>query len=226
MTLLQVMPEDRPEVVELRTRDEQVIADALRPVGVDYFHWELRELPADATPADFLAAYQDRVDALSAEGGYTVVDAVGLVPEDTDEYREKSASARGSFLSEHRHAEDEVRFFAAGRGCFYLHVDGKVMAVVCEAGDLIFSDTNRDGVINHVSLYIGDGKILHTYRVGIGVTISEFEGSTWDKTYVTARRVIPADTSSDNGQSQTDQATTTDDKESTDMNDSGIFFFY
>ncbi len=95
-----------------------------------------------------------------------------------------------------------------------------------QAGDLIFSDTNRDGVINHVSLYIGDGKILHTYRVGIGVTISEFEGSTWDKTYVTARRVIPADASSDNGQSQTDQATTTDDKESTDMNDSGLFFFY
>ena len=72
-----------------------------------------------------------------------------------------------------------------------------------QAGDLIFSDTNRDGVINHVSLYIGDGKILHTYRVGIGVTISEFEGSTWDKTYVTARRVIPADATTDNGQSQT-----------------------
>ncbi|RJQ79010.1 cupin domain-containing protein [Pseudonocardiaceae bacterium YIM PH 21723] len=137
MTLLQVMPEDRPEVVELRTRDEQVIADALRPIGVDYFHWELQDLPAGATPADFLAAYQEQVDALSAEGGYTVVDAVGLRPADTEEYREKSVKARGSFLSEHRHAEDEVRFFAAGRGCFYLHVDGKVMAVVCEAGDLI-----------------------------------------------------------------------------------------
>ncbi|WP_372634134.1 C40 family peptidase [Cohnella sp.] len=72
-----------------------------------------------------------------------------------------------------------------------------------QAGDLVFSDTNRDGVINHVSLYIGDGKILHTYRVGIGVTISEFEGSTWDKTYVTARRVIPADATTDNGQTQT-----------------------
>ncbi|MFC4601225.1 C40 family peptidase [Cohnella hongkongensis] len=73
-----------------------------------------------------------------------------------------------------------------------------------QPGDLIFSDTNRDGVINHVSLYVGDGKILHTYRVGIGVTISDFEGSTWDKTYVTARRVIPADAASDGGQSRTD----------------------
>ncbi|ANY66135.1 cell wall-associated hydrolase [Paenibacillus sp. BIHB 4019] len=59
-----------------------------------------------------------------------------------------------------------------------------------KAGDLIFSDTNRDGVINHVSIYMGNGKLLHTYRKGIGVTISTFSGSTWDKTYVTARRVI------------------------------------
>ncbi|GIP21039.1 MULTISPECIES: C40 family peptidase [Paenibacillus] len=58
------------------------------------------------------------------------------------------------------------------------------------AGDLVFSDTNRDGVINHVSIYMGNGKLLHTYRVGVGVTISTFKGSTWDKTYVTARRVL------------------------------------
>lgn len=58
------------------------------------------------------------------------------------------------------------------------------------AGDLIFSDTNRDGKINHVSIYIGNGRLLHTYKVGVGVTISKFSGSAWDKTYVTARRVI------------------------------------
>nr|WP_123043622.1 C40 family peptidase [Cohnella candidum]AYQ75541.1 NlpC/P60 family protein [Cohnella candidum] len=59
-----------------------------------------------------------------------------------------------------------------------------------QPGDLIFSDTNRDGIINHVSIYIGGGQLLHTYRVGIGVTISNFAGSTWDRTFVTARRVI------------------------------------
>ncbi len=59
-----------------------------------------------------------------------------------------------------------------------------------QPGDLIFSDTNRDGSINHVSIYMGNNKILHTYRKGIGVTISSFKGSTWDKTYVTARRVM------------------------------------
>jgi cell wall-associated NlpC family hydrolase len=59
-----------------------------------------------------------------------------------------------------------------------------------QPGDLVFSDTNKDGVINHVSIYMGDGKLLHTYRKGIGVTISDFDGSTWDKTFVTARRVL------------------------------------
>ncbi|GIP21038.1 C40 family peptidase [Paenibacillus sp. J22TS3] len=59
-----------------------------------------------------------------------------------------------------------------------------------QPGDLVFSDTNRDGVINHVSIYMGNGKLLHTYRVGIGVTISNFAGSAWDRTFVTARRVL------------------------------------
>lgn len=59
-----------------------------------------------------------------------------------------------------------------------------------QPGDLVFSDTNRDGVINHVSIYIGNGQLLHTYRVGIGVTISDFAGSAWDRTFVTARRVL------------------------------------
>ncbi|MET3849140.1 C40 family peptidase [Paenibacillus sp. OAE614] len=60
-----------------------------------------------------------------------------------------------------------------------------------QPGDLVFSDTNRDGVINHVSIYMGNGQLLHTYRVGIGVTISNFAGSAWDRTFVSARRVIP-----------------------------------
>jgi cell wall-associated NlpC family hydrolase len=69
-------------------------------------------------------------------------------------------------------------------------VGRKVSKSQLQPGDLVFSDTNRDGKINHVSIYIGNGKLLHTYRVGIGVTISNFAGSTWDKTFVTARRVL------------------------------------
>ncbi|WP_370639096.1 C40 family peptidase [Cohnella sp. REN36] len=70
-------------------------------------------------------------------------------------------------------------------------VGTKVSKSDLQPGDLVFSDTNRDGKVNHVSIYMGGGQLLHTYRVGIGVTISDFAGSTWDKTFVTARRVIP-----------------------------------
>lgn len=66
----------------------------------------------------------------------------------------------------------------------------KVSRDQLKPGDLIFSDTNNDGVINHVSIYAGNGQILHTYREGIGVTFSEFADSTWDRTFVTARRLI------------------------------------
>lgn len=69
-------------------------------------------------------------------------------------------------------------------------VGTKVAKSQLKIGDLVFSDTNRDGVINHVSIYMGGNKLLHTYRKGIGVTISKFSGSTWDRTFVTARRVI------------------------------------
>ncbi|MEK8131417.1 C40 family peptidase [Paenibacillus filicis] len=69
-------------------------------------------------------------------------------------------------------------------------VGRKVSKSQLQPGDLVFSDTNRDGRINHVSIYIGNGKLLHTYKVGVGVTISNFKGSTWDKTFVTARRVL------------------------------------
>ncbi len=58
------------------------------------------------------------------------------------------------------------------------------------AGDLVFSDTNRDGIINHVGIYMGNGKVIHTYKVGVGVTISNFKGSSWERNFVTARRVI------------------------------------
>src|SRR5690606_23110267 len=47
------------------------------------------------------------------------------------------AALRAKFLDEHTHAEDEVRFFVAGKGLFNLHIDEHVYAVLCEKGDVI-----------------------------------------------------------------------------------------
>ncbi|TBL70746.1 C40 family peptidase [Paenibacillus thalictri] len=80
-------------------------------------------------------------------------------------------------------------------------VGTKVSKSQLKPGDLIFTDTDRDGKINHVSIYMGNDKLLHTYKVGVGVTISNFKGSTWDDTFVTARRVIPSNGQADNGSS-------------------------
>lgn len=138
MTLLHVMPDDAPDTVLLRTRDADEIASALREHSVLLRHWEVRGPVSPGTdPAEVLERYRAEVDALSAAESLGLVDVVQLHPEDSDAWREKAAAARSTFLEEHRHTENEVRFFAHGTGCFYLHLEGKVLAVVCEAGDLL-----------------------------------------------------------------------------------------
>ena len=57
-------------------------------------------------------------------------------------YDELKVVSRQKFLSEHRHDDDEDRYFARGAGVFYLHVDGKVHALYCEPGDLVSVPAN------------------------------------------------------------------------------------
>jgi 1,2-dihydroxy-3-keto-5-methylthiopentene dioxygenase len=138
MTLLQVMPDNAPRTVLLRTRDDDTITKELAERGVSLRHWLVRDgLGAERRQEDVLALYRAEVDALCAAEDLRVVDVAQLTPADDEAWREKAAKARKAFLDEHRHAEDEVRYFAAGTGCFYLHLDGRVYAVVCEAGDLL-----------------------------------------------------------------------------------------
>ncbi|MFE1776950.1 acireductone dioxygenase [Streptomyces sp. NPDC059008] len=138
MTLLQVMPEDAPESVLLRTHDHGRIAETLRDCSVSFSRWPLRGTVAPGTSQEeVLARYRTEVDELCARQGLGLVDVAQLHPEEGPEGEERAAKARSTFLEEHRHAEDEVRFFAHGTGCFYLHLDGRVHAVVCEAGDLL-----------------------------------------------------------------------------------------
>ncbi len=54
-----------------------------------------------------------------------------------------------------------------------------------QPGDLIFFKVP----VSHVAVYMGNGKILHTYGKP-GVTISNLNSSYWQRHYNTARRVI------------------------------------
>lgn len=58
-------------------------------------------------------------------------------------------------------------------------------------GDLVFFSTSKTGPgkVGHVAIYMGNGKLLHTFKKGIGVTIGNMAGY-WDSRYITARRVL------------------------------------
>jgi 1,2-dihydroxy-3-keto-5-methylthiopentene dioxygenase len=139
MTLLTTWPESGPETVVRRTSDPAEIAAALAGVGVRYEQWPVREdVPADADSETVFAAYAAEIEKLNAEEGFATVDVVALHPSDDPEFPAKAKAAREKFLSEHTHDDDdEVRFFVAGAGIFYLHLGGEVHAVYCEKGDLL-----------------------------------------------------------------------------------------
>jgi len=141
MTQLTVWRDGDADTVDLRTEDPSRIAAELKELGVRFERWEL---PAVLSPGagqeEVLAAFRAQIDAIVAEEGFTFVDVATLHPGDNGddpEWRQPAAAARAKFRSEHTHDDDEVRFFVAGAGVFYLHVAAKVHAIYCEAGDLL-----------------------------------------------------------------------------------------
>lgn len=56
-------------------------------------------------------------------------------------------------------------------------------------GDLVFFKVpSRGNIIGHVGIYVGNGKMIHTYGEG-GVKFSSINSSYWKKNYATARRL-------------------------------------
>jgi 1,2-dihydroxy-3-keto-5-methylthiopentene dioxygenase len=139
MTLLTTWPESGPDTVVRRTSDPTEIAAALAPIGVRYEQWPVRDDVAENAGSETVfAAYRAEIDRLNTEENFSTVDVIGLHPSDDPGFPEKAKAAREKFLNEHTHDDDdEVRFFVAGSGIFYLHVAGEVHAVYCEKGDLL-----------------------------------------------------------------------------------------
>lgn len=114
------------------TEDSAEIAVLLNEKGVRFEHWPTRELAKGVSQDDILSVYEDEISRLKSECGFTTADVVSLTPAhpDREVFRQK-------FLNEHRHVEDEVRFFVGGQGLFYLHLESKVYVVLCQQNDLI-----------------------------------------------------------------------------------------
>jgi 1,2-dihydroxy-3-keto-5-methylthiopentene dioxygenase len=139
MTLLQVMADDDAAEVRLRTNEADLINIELATRGITLDHWPVAaDLDVSRPAAQILAEYAEPVATINRDGRYRHIDVAGLRPDDNDpDWQTTATTARSKFLAEHRHAEDEVRFFIAGRGCFYLHFEPEVLAVVCESGDVL-----------------------------------------------------------------------------------------
>jgi len=132
MSALTVYPDNQPQLGETAA-DFSAIQARLDAIGVQFERWIANcELAADADQDTVLAAYSDSIERLKRQYAFQSVDVVSLNPDHPEK-----AAFRQKFLSEHIHADFEVRFFIEGRGLFYLHVDGKVYGVLCEQGDLI-----------------------------------------------------------------------------------------
>ncbi|HET9029606.1 MAG TPA: cupin domain-containing protein [Candidatus Aquilonibacter sp.] len=132
-TILRVFDDSNPSAPVLETSDGNAIAAELSRIGVRFERWAAdADLPAGADQETVIAAYRSSIDALIDECGYQTVDVIRL-----ERGTPNTEPIRAKFLDEHRHSEDEVRFFVEGRGAFYLHAAGRVYQTICVKGDLI-----------------------------------------------------------------------------------------
>jgi len=115
------------------TENAQEITLQLKAVGIEFNRWQAKYAIGDSmSNEEILNAYQDDINEFVRCGGYQTVDVVSMNPHHPDK-----KALREKFLSEHRHSEDEIRFFVRGQGLFTLHINAKVYAVLCCKDDLI-----------------------------------------------------------------------------------------
>jgi len=133
MSRLRIFSDHDPANAVSTTSDHAAIARELAAIGVAFERWEANgQVSGGDAPEKILAAYRADIDRLVAEHGFQSVDVASIGPDNP-----KRAEIRKTFLDEHFHKEDEVRFFVAGSGLFTLHMADRVYEVLCEQGDLI-----------------------------------------------------------------------------------------
>lgn len=138
MSELKVFSADNPDHTLQHLTDKQAMAEVLATAGVRYEQWQAAApLSEHPSQEEVMLAYQADIDRLIEAEGYQTVDVVSMVPDHPDK-----EMFRKKFLDEHRHSEDEVRFFVEGQGLFTLHIDDKVYEVLCTKGDLISVPAN------------------------------------------------------------------------------------
>ena len=117
---------------EQKFETEAEIRAQLAGLGIDYERWSLDRVGADASAEDVLRAYASEIDEMKRRGGYVTADVIDVNPATPN-----LDAMLAKFDKEHTHSEDEVRFILAGRGIFFLNIQGKVASVEVEPGDML-----------------------------------------------------------------------------------------
>lgn len=133
MTTLRIFADHHNLAPQFCSDTLSVIQSILAKQGVTLKRWSAQKpLPANPSQDDVAAAYAEDIERLMQSGGYQTWDVVSMRPSHPNKEQ-----FRKMFLDEHRHGEDEVRFFVSGQGLFSMHLDACVFELTCEAGDLI-----------------------------------------------------------------------------------------
>ena len=133
MSRLRIYSDTDGRTPRLTTSDHAEMARELAAIGVAFEQWEAGQPIVPGDPPEKIAeAYRADIERLVATHGFKTWDVVSIAPDNP-----RRADMRKTFLEEHFHKEDEVRFFVAGSGLFTLHVGDRVYEVLCEQGDLI-----------------------------------------------------------------------------------------
>ena len=139
MSRLSIFPERSdatglPAPLPLLVSDDPAVIQAeLERRGIRFEQWPApADLSLGAAAAEILAAYGDAITRVQQESSCRIVDTMRITPE----HPEREVR-RQQFLAEHRHDNDEVRFFVEGQGLFCFHIDQEVLLTLCKRGDLI-----------------------------------------------------------------------------------------
>jgi len=125
---------------DVTLHDQGEIRQFLNARGVLFEQWPTpAEFAPDADQDTILAAYAPFLEPYMAKNGYQVADVISV-----NAHTPNLDMLKNKFLTEHRHTEDEVRFFVDGQGLFWFNQGGKedVFCVTCQKGDLISVPAN------------------------------------------------------------------------------------
>ncbi len=115
--------------------DQKIIKSFMNERGIIFEQWET-SIPLNDSDSQetILKAYDHELGPYMKTHGYLSADVIN-VHKDTPNIE----AIRAKFLSEHTHAEDEVRFFVDGEGEFFFHMPNthEVFSLLCLTGDFI-----------------------------------------------------------------------------------------